>query len=109
MCESKTDHASNPDPYVTFEAGGIIEPLSEGTSTVIDNTITPVWDEIILTDVAARAITEHFCFQVMDEDSLDPDEISPSWCPVVADWHFSDTVIHVITPLVDVRYRIRLH
>jgi hypothetical protein len=98
-----------PDPYVAWEAGGVLEPLSAADSTVKANTITPSWNEIVLSDVSARAIQEHFCFQVWDDDGIGDDEITPQFCPLVLDSHFSDTLITKTVGSTTVRYRIRLH
>jgi len=73
---------SSGDPWDSF--GGLPDPYVEVTvrdpdtmmdttdvTTTQDNTTTPVWNEAVLTGVAARDILEHFDLTIFDDDIID--------------------------------------
>lgn len=99
-----------PDPFVTFVVGGVMEPTSQAMSEAVDDTITPSWNVVILTDVSARAIFEHFCYQVFDSDIDYPEEISDEICLGLGDYDFGEgTFVEDSGSYHTIRFRIRPH
>lgn len=62
----------NPDPYVEF----LLTPgVSEGRSSGISDTFTPVWNEVVLLSQSASDLMSYFEIRLYDEDTGTDDVI----------------------------------
>ncbi len=96
-----------PDPFVSFTAGGANEPETTMDSAVQDNTISPLWDTVVLSDVSAAVLLDRFCYQVYDAD-IDSDDVITSLCFLLNDWDFDGSLMTVVDTQSTIRFRLEL-
>lgn len=64
------DTGSFPDHYVEVTVGGVLESTS-----VINNSPIPVWDELLFDNLSTQALTEGIAFEIWDADTFpNPDD-----------------------------------
>lgn len=69
-----------PDPYVNVVAGGVTTQKFSGTTPTQSNTFSPTWNKVVLSNVPAAVLKDHFEIHLMDSDTFpNPDD---EICPV---------------------------
>jgi hypothetical protein len=71
--------SGRPDAYVSAEASDADGTGFAGSTERVDDTTTPVWDELVLVDVPARALRRGVTLRVRDYDLLSRDD-DIGWC-----------------------------
>ncbi len=66
-----------PDDYVNLVRGGTTVRSSQK-----DNTLAPVWNQILVSGLSAAQLMAGFELQLIDEDSFAPDDRMATWTAV---------------------------
>jgi hypothetical protein len=105
-----------PDPLVSMRATDSPDTVT-GDSGIVDNTLLPLWNDVVLSDVPARLLLDTFVMTVFDDDVVDADDQIGTCAVALSDDDFSDTLRQVDCPRnvgsgqagFTVRFRIRPH
>lgn len=97
-----------PDGYMYVEAGGNAEPMVTGQSKTICDTLSPSWNQTILSGVTARTLFDHFQISVYDQDDFSPDDLMCTATDLKNSF-FDAMVMVVCTNGTTFLYRIKAH